>query len=160
MNHCFTCKSGLKKINFAGGEPFLQMKFLGQLLKYCKEELHIETTSVVTNGSIIHNKPRWFKQYAKYLDVFAISCDSFRDNVNRNIGRFNKSKSNQTEVVESCAKMCAEYNIPFKINTVVNAYNWDEKMVSHIQVECGSLIQIASEEYNDVTVWLKLIRFD
>lgn len=126
--------TGLKKINFAGGEPFLKKKFLGELLKYCKETLKIEITSVVTNGSVIHNNHRWFKKYGKYLDVFAISCDSFKDDINKQIGRFNKSKANQTEIVHNCANLCKEFNVDFKLNTVVNSFNWNENMVHHIQV--------------------------
>jgi radical S-adenosyl methionine domain-containing protein 2 len=27
----------MKKVNFAGGEPFLFPKFLGEMVQYCKE---------------------------------------------------------------------------------------------------------------------------
>ena len=124
----------MKKINFAGGEPFLQKKFLGELLKYCKQSLHVEICSVITNGSIIHNDWRWFKKYGQYLDVFAISCDSFQDDINQKIGRFNNSKGHQTNIVQNCANVCKQYGIPFKLNTVVNAYNWNEDMNQHIKV--------------------------
>lgn len=128
---------GLAKINFAGGEPFYvkRGKYVGELLKYCKEELKIEICSVVTNGSIIHDKPRWFKTYGQYLDVFAVSCDSFVNDVNKKIGRFNPSKPNQSQIIQNCADLCVQYNISFKINTVVNTCNWNENMLEHIQVE-------------------------
>jgi hypothetical protein len=33
--------SGMEKINFSGGEPFLHQggKYLGELVRYCKEDL-------------------------------------------------------------------------------------------------------------------------
>ena len=126
----------MTKINFAGGEPFIVQrgKYLGELLKFCKETLNISICSVVTNGSIIHNNSRWFKKYAKYLDVMAVSCDSFDDEVNKKIGRYNSCKIDQTQIVQNCADLCAEWGVKFKINTVVNSYNWNENMVQHIQV--------------------------
>lgn len=35
-------EAGVKKINFAGGEPFLFPKFLGALVQYCKEVRFID----------------------------------------------------------------------------------------------------------------------
>ena len=43
--------AGMKKVNFAGGEPFMQAEFLGELVQYCKETLKLESVSIVTNGS-------------------------------------------------------------------------------------------------------------
>ena len=40
-------QAGMKKLNFAGGEPFLQPEFVGELMKYCKEVLRLESVSVV-----------------------------------------------------------------------------------------------------------------
>ena len=38
-----------------GGEPFLVQrgKFLGELVKYCKSDLQMESVSIVSNGSLI-----------------------------------------------------------------------------------------------------------
>ena len=77
--------AGMKKLNFAGGEPFTQPQFLGELVRFCKEELQLESVSIVSNGSLI--EPNWFEQYGKYLDILAISCDSFDARVNKKIGR-------------------------------------------------------------------------
>jgi radical S-adenosyl methionine domain-containing protein 2 len=46
-------QAGMRKFNFAGGELFLYPKFIGELAKYCKDDLHIESVSIVTNGSLI-----------------------------------------------------------------------------------------------------------
>lgn len=35
--------------------------FLGEMVRYCKEELQLPSVSIVSNGSMI--KERWFKKY-------------------------------------------------------------------------------------------------
>ena len=72
---------GVKKINFAGGEPFTNSKFLGELIKKCKEDLGIEKISIITNGSLV--KEDFFKKFGKYIDVFGVSCDSFNKDTNK-----------------------------------------------------------------------------
>jgi radical S-adenosyl methionine domain-containing protein 2 len=78
-------EAGMKKINFAGGEPFLYPKFLGELVVFCKQTLQLESVSIISNGSLI--KDNWMEKYAKHLDILGISCDSFDEAVNVKIGR-------------------------------------------------------------------------
>ena len=115
--------SGMKKINFAGGEPFMNAEFLGQLVKYCKETLKVESVSVVTNGSKVTRK--WLAKYGNYLDIMAVSWDSFDDTTNVKIGR---GTSNHVRTFMDLCEMCKEYNVMFKVNTVVNRYNFQEDM--------------------------------
>ena len=61
--------AGMKKINFAGGEPFMNVELLGQLVQYCKEMLKLESVSVVTNGSKVSQK--WL---AKYGHLVRLLC--------------------------------------------------------------------------------------
>ena len=58
---------GMEKINFSGGEPFLQEKgdFLGRLVQFCKVDLQLPSVSVVSNGSMI--KENWFRKYGTFL---------------------------------------------------------------------------------------------
>ncbi|KAH0835549.1 hypothetical protein J3R83DRAFT_9252 [Lanmaoa asiatica] len=77
--------AGMKKLNISGGEPFLQPRYIGEVFKYCKEELHLESCSVVNNGSRVTEK--WLDTYGQYLDVMAISCDSFDPETNLKQGR-------------------------------------------------------------------------
>ena len=44
-------RAGMKKINFAGGEPFLYKKgeYLGELVRFCKEDLELESVTIVTS---------------------------------------------------------------------------------------------------------------
>jgi len=56
---------GMEKINFSGGEPFLQDRgeFVGRLVQFCKQELKLPSVSIVSNGSLI--REWWFKKYGK-----------------------------------------------------------------------------------------------
>lgn len=98
-------------------------RHLGQLVKYCKENLHLESVSIVSNGSKITK--RWFDNYADYLDILAISVDSFDEPTNIKIGR---GKGRHLEKLAEIAGWCAEYGIKFKLNTVVCIHNWQEDM--------------------------------
>ncbi len=58
-------EAGMEKVNFSGGEPFIVQrgKFVGELVRYCKEELELPSVTIVSNGSIISEK--WFQDYGK-----------------------------------------------------------------------------------------------
>ncbi|XP_003962537.1 S-adenosylmethionine-dependent nucleotide dehydratase RSAD2 [Takifugu rubripes] len=123
--------AGMEKINFSGGEPFLHEKgdFLGKLVQFCKQDLQLPSVSIVSNGSMIQE--RWFQKYGDYLDILAISCDSFNEDTNQLIGRAQGKKSH----IENLYKIrgwCARYKVAFKINTVVNTFNVDEDMQENI----------------------------
>ena len=48
----------------------------------------MESVSIVNNGSKVTEK--WMSEYAYYLDIMAVSCDSFDGETNKRIGRFAK----------------------------------------------------------------------
>ncbi|KAJ8948195.1 hypothetical protein NQ318_010471, partial [Aromia moschata] len=120
-----------KKINFSGGEPFLpeRGRHLGEIIKYCKKELRLSSVTVVSNGSLI--RENWFQKYGEYVDIMAISCDSFNEDTNKVIGRGQGNK-NHVEQLLKIRDWCTKYSILFKINTVVNTYNQDEDMTWEI----------------------------
>jgi len=119
--------AGMKKINFAGGEPFLYEKFLGELCQFCKTTLKLESLSIVSNGTKVTE--RWFLKYGQYVDIFAVSCDSFDEVTNIRIGR---GDGYNVKRLKQIAQWCKDYNVMFKMNTVVCRYNFDEDMVSQI----------------------------
>ncbi|XP_053564921.1 radical S-adenosyl methionine domain-containing protein 2 [Bombina bombina] len=123
--------AGMEKINFSGGEPFLHDRgiFVGKLVQFCKEELKLPSVSIVSNGSLITE--RWFKSYGEHLDILAVSCDSFNEDVNKLIGR-GQGKKNHVENLIKIRKWCCDYNVAFKINSVINTYNVDEDMNKEI----------------------------
>lgn len=123
----------MRKLNIAGGEPFLHPKFLGELLRYCKEDLDLESVSIISNGSKIRDK--WLRQYGRYLDILAVSCDSFVQATNKAIGRGENGQDGDgghVAQVFRVAEWCREYGIMFKLNTVVNIHNWDEDMAAQV----------------------------
>ena len=73
--------AGMEKINFSGGEPFLHKrgKFLGELVKFCKQEISVPSVSIISNGSLITE--RWMAEFGEYVDILGVSCDSFDENV-------------------------------------------------------------------------------
>ena len=122
-------EAGTRKLNFAGGEPFLFPDHLGELIRQSKEKIKIEKISVITNGSLV--KRQFFKKYGKYIDVFGVSCDSFVKEINIKIGR--GSKGENVKKLFEIRELCKEFGIKFKLNTVVCKYNKDENMVENIK---------------------------
>lgn len=124
--------SGMKKINFSGGEPFLQAEFMGELIKYCKCDLAWAniSVSIVSNGSLI--RENWMNCYGKYVDILAISCDSFDKTTNDIIGRRQGARTDHVGKLKKVKKWCDYYKIAFKINTVVNTYNLNEDFTKTI----------------------------
>ncbi|KAM6467436.1 S-adenosylmethionine-dependent nucleotide dehydratase RSAD2 isoform 2-T2 [Liasis olivaceus] len=125
-------EAGMEKINFSGGEPFLHERgeFVGKLVQFCKQELKLPSVSIVTNGSMV--KERWFKHYGEYLDILAVSCDSFNEEVNVLIGR-GQGKKNHVENLEKLKMWCQKYSVAFKINSVINRFNVEEDMNEKIK---------------------------
>ncbi|TDZ62047.1 Radical S-adenosyl methionine domain-containing protein 2 [Colletotrichum trifolii] len=125
-------EAGMRKLNIAGGEPFLHPKFIGELLRYCKEELDLESVSIVSNGSKIQEK--FFREFGRYLDILAISCDSFVKETNKAIGRGENGQADGDHVAQvfRIAEWCRDYSVMFKLNTVVNIHNWDEDMTQQL----------------------------
>ncbi|KAK3669997.1 hypothetical protein LTR78_010096 [Recurvomyces mirabilis] len=122
-------EAGMQKLNIAGGEPFLYPKLLTQLLQYCKEELRLESISIVSNGSKI--RETWMRDNSQWLDILAISCDSFNPDTNIKIGRGEDGKN--VDRLFQVAEWCRKYGVKFKLNTVVNTHNWNEDMTAQIE---------------------------
>jgi len=122
-------EEGMQKLNIAGGEPFLHQEFLSELLRYCKEELRMESVSIVSNGSKISEK--FLRKHGQWLDILAISCDSFDAETNKKIGR--GADGDNVMRLFRIAEWCKKYKFKFKLNTVVNSHNWDEDMAAQIE---------------------------
>lgn len=139
--------SGMRKITFTGGEPFLHAYTrLGPLAEYCKFDLGLECVSVISNGSLIDKQ--WMNRYAKAIDILGLSCDSFFESTNRILGRGDGSIVRR---VYQLAVLCRDLRIQFKLNTVVNAKNWQEDMnieltrIKPFRWKCFQLLLIAGE---------------
>lgn len=116
---------GFKKITFAGGEPTL-CPWLDQLIAHAKR--NGLTTMIVSNGSGITIEK--LKLWKGYLDWITLSIDSSELETHDNIGRVSKTKVNYPELI-SLIKL---YGYRFKINTVVNRFNFTENFSDFIKL--------------------------
>ncbi|CZS92393.1 related to Radical S-adenosyl methionine domain-containing protein 2 [Rhynchosporium agropyri] len=145
--------AGMKKLNFAGGEPMLYPKVVGELARYCKIELGLESVSIVTNGSLV--KPQFLKTFGSFIDIIAVSCDSFDERTNVKIGR---GTGSHLEKFKQLRILCQRHGIKFKVNTVVNKYNFSEDMRTAIEEiapfrwKCFQVLVVKGENDSDVTL--------
>ncbi|MCJ1292749.1 hypothetical protein MMC34_004302 [Xylographa carneopallida] len=150
-------QAGMRKLNFAGGEPFLNREFLGHMIAYCKETLHLESISIVTNGSLVNES--FLKKYGPYIDILAVSCDSFDEATNIAIGR---GSGDNVRKLAQVAEWCRKYGIKFKLNTVVCQLNHEEDMngwISRLQPfrwKCFQVLMVAGK--NDSSTTLRDVR--
>lgn len=107
----------MRKINISGGEPFLNPAYIGEVFRFCKTELKLESTSVVNNGSKVSEK--WLDEYGQYLDIMAISCDTFDMQTDLAHGRAENGKPTHIGQVFEVVRWCKERGIKVKLNTVV-----------------------------------------
>lgn len=154
---------GFKKITFAGGEPTL-CPWLDQLIIHAKQ-LGL-TTMIVSNGSGITSDK--LNQWKGYLDWITLSIDSVKHETHSNIGRVAKRQINYIELI-SLVKM---FGFRFKINTVVNRFNYQEdlsglirfseperwKIFKALQVDGQNskefeMIKISDDEFNEF-LWI------
>jgi len=123
--------AGMVKLNISGGEPFLKPDFIGEIFRFCKEDLQLKSCSVVNNGSKVTEK--WLDTYGQYLDVMAISCDSFDPEVNVLLGRAENGSGEHIGRVFQVAEWCRQRSIKVKLNSVITKHNWLEDMNSSIE---------------------------
>ena len=113
-----------RKVTFVGGEPTL-CKDLVRFVATAKD-LGL-ATAIVTNGSRI--TPTYLDQFAGALDWMGFSIDSLCPQTNQRIGRCNSDGvplSGEDYLVR--IGWAKERRIALKVNTVVNACNWQEDM--------------------------------
>ncbi|KAI0834422.1 hypothetical protein F5Y06DRAFT_306828 [Hypoxylon sp. FL0890] len=120
--------AGMRKINFAGGEPFLYPKKLAMLCRFCKEELGLESVSIITNGTKVTKE--WMDHNGQWVDVLGVSCDSFNEETNKAIGR---GTGKNVEQLFRIRGWCRHLGIKFKLNTVVCIHNWEEDMAAIVR---------------------------
>ena len=123
--------SGTEKINFAGGEPFLNPQLLGELCQYAHQECGM-AVSIISNGSLI--RPDWMERYGEYVDILGVSVDSFDPATNALIGRGtgDTTKNQHVSSMLKVREMCSKHGILFKMNTVVCSLNHEEDMNEYV----------------------------
>lgn len=118
-------KAGMRRLNIAGDELFFHPRFLAELLRCAKQELHLKSVSVTSNGLGI--REGFLLKHRTHLASLTIACDSFVAATNQASGR----GPGPTQL-SRIARWCHQYGILLKLNTVVNVHNWDEDMAGHV----------------------------
>ncbi len=146
------CKSGIRKITFAGGEPTL-CPWLPRLLEIAKQ--YGVTTMVVTNGTRLEGG--LLSMHSTLIDWVALSIDSLNPVVNEWSGR--KEPGKQAPDLQwylERVKSILDAGIRLKINTVVHRLNVDENLapfISTVKPERWKLFQVLSiKGQNDAVV--------
>lgn len=116
----------VKRINLAGGEPFMLPQLAKSLLHYIKQK-NLET-SIVTNSSLLSEKI--FNNIKDDLDMIGISIDSGNNDINKLIGRCSRdSNPNElphVECVKKIANLCKQNHKYLKLNTVICRENLND----------------------------------
>ena len=119
----------VKRINIAGGEPFLVPKLAKELIRYAKSK-NLET-SVITNASKFTDKI--FDDIKDSLDMIGISVDSGDNQVNKSIGRCSRDENNKdqphVECVRRVANLCKKNHKYLKLNTVICRENLHDQSI-------------------------------
>lgn len=113
------------RLNLAGGEPLL---YGGKVVETLKNARQIGfATSMISNGSQL--TPALMAELAPHLSMLGLSIDSQDDIANRHIGRADRlSRVLTMDTLAEAVALGRRLNpgLKLKINTVVNALNWQE----------------------------------
>lgn len=112
------------RLNFAGGEPLLFSKQVLAAMRFAAG-LGFDL-SLITNGSRL-SRPV-VSEFAPLLKILGISLDADEDLANLAIGRADSlGRASPVESLPEMIEMARAFNpkLTVKINTVVNAVNWD-----------------------------------
>lgn len=88
----------------------------------------IESISIMSNGSKVTEK--CLCENATFIDILAVSCDSFEPETNIKIGRGRSGKN--MEQLTKVAGWCQQFSIKFNVNNIGCSLNWDEDMTGPI----------------------------
>ena len=92
------------------------------------------------------------EEFGYYLDIMAISVDSFDPDINDKIGRRSGTRSSHLESLTRVRNRCSTYNVLFKL---VNKYGFMETITNNIRylmLRYVCLLQVSS---NIVKLFLK-----
>jgi radical S-adenosyl methionine domain-containing protein 2 len=121
------------RLNVAGGEPLLYRKETLAVVNFARD-LGFDV-SMITNGSLLDRT--LLEELAPKMSLLGISVDSGQAAVNRGIGRADKRTGQPLalDAVAASLRNAREFNpqLRLKINTVVNALNWQEDMTPVIR---------------------------
>jgi len=142
------------RLNFAGGEPMLLGSSFSTALGMAKQKGF--KTSIITNGSYLLRSR--FELPPNTLDMVGISFDSQQHPVRRELGRIDR-KGNSFNIDE--LKLAIQHlshtqkGLKTKINTVVNALNWEEDfspLISSMSLDKWKVLQVMPTGRTDLLI--------
>ena len=129
-HHVETTNMGPKhfRLNIVGGEPIMSPDNLWNVVKTAND--YSVDVSMITNGSQLEV----IRPFARMISQVGISIDSFKHETNLKIGRVCNGKTLSFQEINEKIKFVQETNpkLKIKINTVVNKYNFSERMLPSI----------------------------
>jgi len=130
-----------RKINFAGGEPFLYERLLD--LVRCAKQHGLET-SIVTNFSLLTQET--LSKYVGYLDILGLSIDSLDPEILIKHGRYEGGiPDDLQDNILAIAEFCHQNGIMVKVNTVVtqaNRYEILARFVNQLRAFRWKILQV------------------
>jgi len=125
--------SGVKKINFVGGEPMLHPHLEAWIIvaKSCGL-----TTSIVSNGTRMTEE--WLTKIRPHLDWLGLSIDASNDELHALMGRGLKGEissgvSKHLERSKEVWRLAQRLGYGLKLNTVVTSVNIDDNMAKLVR---------------------------
>lgn len=120
------------RLNIAGGEPLLNQKRTIEIAKMA--QIIGFDVSLITNGSRLDSETA--AAISPALSMIGVSVDSGCESTNRRIGRVDRNgrvlRTDDLSLATAAARL-ANPDIRLKINTVVNALNFDADMTTLIR---------------------------
>jgi radical S-adenosyl methionine domain-containing protein 2 len=105
--------NGIKKINIAGGEPFLY-PYLSEFCKICKRMGFI--VGITTNGSLVNYETLY--PLKDHIDWIGLSVDSPDEDVERNVGRHCDNVLHVKHIIDA-ARLAHSFGLKVKLNITV-----------------------------------------
>ncbi|MFW1118401.1 viperin family antiviral radical SAM protein, partial [Vibrio parahaemolyticus] len=142
------------RLNFAGGEPMMLGSAFSTALVMAKQKGF--QTSIITNGSYLLR--RRFELPVNTLDMIGISFDSQQPSVRRKLGRIDRRGNSLNEDELQLALQLLSHTqkgLKTKINTVVNALNWEEDfthLISSIAVDKWKVLQVMPTDKHELLI--------
>jgi radical S-adenosyl methionine domain-containing protein 2 len=120
------------RLNLAGGEPLLYHKQASQIISDAKKMGF--SVSTITNGSCLTEE--LVTQLAPQLSMLGLSIDSSSSMTNQKIGRADHGAVIPITELVKLIQLAQTLNpeLDLKVNTVVNAMNWQEDLTPLIQL--------------------------
>nr|WP_285817032.1 viperin family antiviral radical SAM protein [Janthinobacterium kumbetense] len=142
------------RLNLAGGEPLLYAEKALDVILHARR-LGLET-SVISNGSRL--TPALMQALAPHLAILGLSLDSSEEKTNLGIGRVDRQLRtlSMPELVDMIA-LGRQINprLRLKINTVVNALNWQEdmsKLIGRLAPEKWKILRMLPKITDDLSL--------